>query len=176
MQPPAPRTVYPTMKKSWLIRDLALTLLTLCVVAWVGSYWRCLYFACESGRPFTVIWNVVGIARGRFWTRTHWPSRVDEFGLCTRPLGKDYQWGTSGFMGFSLQWGVRGAIVIPLYLPTLLSALLLWFVWRETRAKPRGFPVEPVVKSGEKQPGRNGGSFRAPTSEPSREGRPGPHY
>jgi hypothetical protein len=37
---------------------------------------------------------------------------------------------------------------VPLWFLTVPSALLLRFVWRKTRAKPRGFPVE-VAKSGE---------------------------
>ena len=34
--------------------------------------------------------------------------------------------------------------MVPLYFPTLLSALLLWLVWRKTRPKynGKGFPVE----------------------------------
>jgi hypothetical protein len=55
------------------------------------------------------------------------------------------------FMGFTYDDRIvgRGA-TIPLWFPTLLSALLLWFVWRKTRATPvgRAFPVE-VAKSGE---------------------------
>jgi hypothetical protein len=35
-------------------------------------------------------------------------------------------------------------IMIPLWFPPLLSALLLWLVWRKTRPKSsgKGFPVE----------------------------------
>ena len=51
------------------------------------------------------------------------------------------------FLGFSIiPWLF---VSFPLWFPTLLSALLLWFIWRKTPAErnSRGFPVAPTAKA-----------------------------
>jgi hypothetical protein len=136
------------MFRRWFIRSLALALLTLCVTAWVGSYWRliemerwdrhriicqgqwgeiCLY--CEDKRrtaPLEVTWRCYS----------------------SEPLLIQAIYGSTPhhFAGFAFERfsGNYWHVFIPLWFPTLVSALLLWFVWRKTRAKVVGgaFPVE----------------------------------
>jgi hypothetical protein len=58
-----------------------------------------------------------------------------------------YQHAFYHFIGFAYdpkKEALETMVLIPLWFPTLLFALLLWLVWRKTRGKGpgRGFPVE----------------------------------
>ena len=130
------------MIRRWLIRSLALTLLTLCVVAGVGSYWRSVVVSYHAGLDCIV--EIMSIESRRFglsWS--NWPP-IQRWEVGFWETGA-WPRGPVRFMGFHVN--ERG-ITIPLWFPTLLSALLLWRVWRKTRPKfnGRGFPVEAAGK------------------------------
>jgi hypothetical protein len=149
--------------RPWLFRVSALMLVTLCLVAWVGSYCR-----------------EVGLER---WDApTSWVLTVNggDLELCTKtvpdpawrqyvvkswdwiyclPAKSEYSTVGSNYncLGFYAWFGSGGGIfggsvmtiVIPIWFPSLLAVGLLWFVWRKTRAKPdrKAFPVEGPSKS-----------------------------
>jgi hypothetical protein len=132
-----------------VIRGLAVALVTVCAVAWVGSYWRAVGIAYvpKAAQYFGVIWD------GRFdLARVATPGapyRGWVF-VSDRPRWHDWDAGaTRHWIGFSVQVNaMRTEGTIPLWFVTLLSAGLLWLVWRWTRPKhnERGFPVEPDGK------------------------------
>ena len=143
------------MFRRWIIRGLALTLLTLCVVAWVGSYWRVVGISYNEATRSQSLFGAKGKARllvslpdgamrrWRFYYNAnaysdHENARYHFMGFAFDRAGGQALGGLPG-------WPIW-AVWVPLYFPTLLSALLLWFVWRKTRAKPIGgaFPVEPA--------------------------------
>ena len=141
------------MMRRWLIRALALALLTLGVVAWVGSYyyWPRIAFADKS-------WDRIFFVSGRLGLGHDRPSVEPFIGWhfdCPPKVVNDL-WpdadATSTWHGFGFSWFYRQHnwyITFPLWFPTLLSTLLLWFVWRKTKAKynGRGFPVEPTKET-----------------------------
>ena len=145
------------MRKRWIIRSIFIGLLTFCVVAWVGS---CLC-VIRAGHPRSGMYAILADHRinlGRNCDRRHEPAgyhppsgwiEVDRLNLSS---GEQF-WASSDkytdwhFMGFSYlgyEWGWD--TTMPLYFPTLLSALLLWFGWRKTKSKAVGgaFPAEPA--------------------------------
>jgi hypothetical protein len=53
-------------------------------------------------------------------------------------------------LGFSYGVSINVSFfTIPLWFPSLLSLLFLWFTWRKTRRKAKGkaFPIEPAVEA-----------------------------
>ena len=145
------------MMLRWLIRSLFIAFAVICVVVWASSYWRGVDFVFSGNSH-----NLMGYGHGRAYLLSiknsapqpfYWDIRVQNTSGPTdwRMENREADY---AFFGFSFlhrsQWSF---ITIPLYFPTLLSALLLWLVWRKTRAKPIGgaFPVEPTAKSGVKQ-------------------------
>ena len=147
------------MIRRWFIRGLALTLLALCVVAWVGSYWRGAYLMHDGrGWQQRAILARGGIGLGILRVSGPFHSQWLRGTMAIEPdfgwgLDKDDVFGWTGFH-FVYRWADK-TIVIPLWFPTLLSALLLWFVWRKTRAKQTGraFPVQvPATILGESKP------------------------
>jgi hypothetical protein len=144
------------MIRRWLIRGLALTLLTLCVVAWVGSYFQQHWFGRYAWDRYSIcvlaygsiIWdkydlkhveNPMEIRPWRPWS--DWLPPELDFTPWGHRAPKNWT------LGFAyMPWDIRGEwnATVPLWFPTLLSALLLWFVWRKTRPayNGRGFPVE----------------------------------
>ena len=149
------------MKKRWLIRGLALLLLTLCVGAWVGSYWRAaLAVHLERDTPSVLVvaddgWiycarKRVGYSGAPRWEMVFFSTQD------AAPFGDQGAQTQYRFAGFSINTAAGcWEMIVPFYFPTFLSALLLWFVWRKTRAKAigRAFPVEVAVatETGEKQ-------------------------
>ena len=87
------------------------------------------------------------------WGWDHSPSSEQE-----RYLRLRYEMSDHHLLGFAYQAVVEpagvgyrssvGCVFIPLWFPTLLSTLLLWLVWRKTRPRTVGFPVEPSNNSG----------------------------
>ena len=145
------------MMRRWVIRSMLILLLAMCVTAWVGSYWALGIshygrtwdgVLLEDGRigivQFNSIFNFNGVP-GWDWGKhrgvmdwTIWDKNRDTYAALK-----------FSYSSSVIHWGVT----FPLWFPTLLAALLLWFIWRKTKAKPIGgaFPVEPT-KAGEKQP------------------------
>jgi hypothetical protein len=141
------------MFRRWLIRGLVLALLALCVVALVGSYRH----PCAIGRHGihelwlhirygSIVFNeyVEPLAGSIRWEcvdvyADHQSERMDY-------LSREYHFAGFAYEGRNAVTGPFLLICIPLWFPTLLCTLLLWFVWRKTRAKPAGgaFPVEPA--------------------------------
>lgn len=154
------------MMRRWLIRGLALTLLTLCALAWVGSYFQrayiqyagqnCYYLDVESGTiRFSLSDDGFGAGRWDWNYLSPWkylsPYRQQFQGA--------YQRAKYHFAGFAFsRYHITPLFLsgwfmdVPLYFPTLLSTLLLWLVWRKTRPKynGRGFPVEAAGKGATK--------------------------
>jgi hypothetical protein len=127
------------------IRVVGLALLMLCIVAWMGSFWKAFYINCWHG---DVILSIIKVNRGRIgisWLDWTWIDWSWNWGM---GFGRPDEWGTSGFIGFSiLKYGIiEHGIVVPIWFPTILFALLLWFLWRKSRARPRGFPVVTLEK------------------------------
>jgi hypothetical protein len=144
------------MIRRWLIRALALTLLTLCAVAWVGSYSKMVGYNYAAKNWYSVIWAngrvsfaVVDAAKPGFNVKP--PPKGSSFTIrAPSALYWDYygRLAEYQFVGFVAHRGYDSYIIIPLWFPTLLSAALLWLVWRKTRPNynGRGFPVEPARK------------------------------
>lgn len=145
------------MVRRWLIRSLPLMLLTLCVVVWVGSYFETVWawhnagmiernLGCECGSiTFTEYHDFTPSVNGWHWY--HQPS-------VKAPFEEGYRSCTYKFLGFAYQpdWGHFATgwyVIIPTWFPTLLSVLLLWLVWRKTKAKPLGgaFPIDPAAST-----------------------------
>jgi hypothetical protein len=149
------------MIRRWLIRGLLLTLLTLCVTAWVTSYSQGIGIVYSGNSQVSVLGEGKGeaVLDLEFMTPSVGAGPGWEVGHSADP-DTGFANAQYHFLGFGFAKSVaiaaggtqvsRWTVWIPLWFPTLLTALLLWFVWRKTRAKPRGFPVE-VVKSGEQQ-------------------------
>jgi|WetSurMetagenome_2_1015567.scaffolds.fasta_scaffold550491_2 hypothetical protein len=128
----------------WIMRGLGVTLLTLCVAAWVASYWWTLD-AGYSRRAH--VWAYFSGGRMNF---AHCSSSAGTGWYCHWGSGS-FDWtvfnGFShvGFAGFQIvhtsdtQW-----LVFPLWFPTVMSGAVLGLVWWRTRPRRevRGFPVE----------------------------------
>jgi hypothetical protein len=133
------------MFRRWLIRGLALVLLALCVLAWAGSYGRALGFE-------NIQYNL-GMANGRLGAYRDMLSGTSPWHSYARkidPNDDDSGWDSQAqfhVAGFTLRLDQDhnyGGFTVPLWFLVVLSALMLWSVWRKTRAKPLrgGFPVE----------------------------------
>jgi hypothetical protein len=142
------------MVRRWLIRGLALTLLTLCVVAWVGSYFQRGAVHLHGGDHIRMLGLECGaigyvdddmeIGIPYAWQWFHGPNNFQQF-------RQVYQHTFYHFIGFAYdpkKLDLTTIVIIPLWFPTVLSALLLWLVWRKTRPayNGRGFPVEVAAK------------------------------
>jgi hypothetical protein len=150
------------MVRHWIIRSLALALLTLCVVAWVHSCYFFVRLTRTAGGQFWCLgWacGTVGIAvtHGPGYRSGGWEWNNERVNPAIREgIENDYSDSSIVFAGFAGTWKT-GAIneerlLVPLWFPTLLSALLLWLVWRKTRPayNGRGFPVEVAGKEAAK--------------------------
>jgi hypothetical protein len=136
------------MVRRWIIRSLALMLLTLCVTAWVGSYWREIV-AYEKSQSF----QRGGFFAGRLCLlscdagQIIWSDKtLYEFAVYNWDIQANYH--ILGFHFVHCKFPEWTEIIIPLWFPTLLSALLLWFVWWKTKPRKmrQGFPIEPTAK------------------------------
>lgn len=130
------------------MRGVFLFICTLCVTAWVGSYWRTVVVVYDNKDEYSA-----GLRWGRIvveWWYT--APGVPTMRMVGR-LAEDwsgYAPANSGWMGFVTYAAVwKGTpsyrlITVPLWCPTLLCCGLLWLVWRKTRLRGAGraFPVE----------------------------------
>ena len=139
------------MFRRWLIRSLALTLLTFCVAAWVVSYsgeygvrphlQAEIVCGFNDGFVYLVVWmNPDYDIIFPFWD--YRPGDSQAYGAYKR--AKHHLLGFAYRSSSSRSW----YLLVHMWFPTLLSALLLCFVWRKTRAKPIGgaFPVEVAAR------------------------------
>jgi len=137
------------MTLRWLIRSFAIALLTLCLSLWAWSYFRTfsilyspsfneLYWVqTHMGGVYFYSDNISRLSPG--WRFLH---NRDTFPVSAGMFNKWFL----GFTYFNMTrpmsgtWGFGG----PFWFPSLLFAVLLWFIWRQTRPKTeaRGFPVE----------------------------------
>lgn len=137
------------MNQRWLIRGLALTLLTLCVVMWVASFWGHMGVSHWGERMYSL-----GVNRGRCiaqrvdisWSMLNGWKLYDDRPLDWTAWDKS---ATMTFVGFTLVWDDMGLrVTVPMWFLSLLSALLLRFVWQKTEAAPNNSlsPVEATDK------------------------------
>jgi hypothetical protein len=151
------------MIRRWLIRGLALTLLTLCVVAWAASYWQCVqttvyaagsrvYVTCQVEAGTILIVEFVGVPARR-WNWSWQRFAVNLKGVQSVYNGIEYHGAGFAYYPSTATWPETG-LMFPLWFPTLLSALLLWLVWRKTRPayNGQGFPVEVGGAAGKEVP------------------------
>ncbi|HEY4329359.1 MAG TPA: hypothetical protein VGN88_06465 [Phycisphaerae bacterium] len=136
----------------WLIRIFFIALCVACVVAWVGSYWQGVVVQhqgakryalnVECGRVLAGCWNLSG-------SPAYWDARFYD------PKGwTDWDAKMGSFLGFTLNgtsaaYGTQFSVTLPLWFLTAISALVLGFAWRKTKAKYNGkaFPIEQSAKA-----------------------------
>jgi hypothetical protein len=148
------------MFRRWIIRSLALAPLTLCMSAWVASYWRSI--SINYWRNDVEVTNL-SVDRGRFMADSSkafsgyitpgptpcWSIENRDAGAIEWPFfDASAKFSISGFALWNTGPVPRGisyhGVSVPAWFPTLLSALLLCLLWRKTRPKHtvKGFPVE----------------------------------
>jgi len=141
--------------KRRIIRAIFIGLLTICVVAWIGSYWRGFFvvrqsdkqysLTIECGRVLTGCWNLSAsplVWNADFYDPKGWSDWDAHMG--NRFLGFT-------FNGPSPVYDSTFSITIPLWFISLVAALLLWYVWRKTRPTippEKAFPVQDLPAPG----------------------------
>ncbi len=147
------------MHRRWIIRSLALALLTLCVTAWMGSYWLDVeaewYIDLDVFRAHLECGRMV-IEHDTRAEDYVMPRCTAHIGVHGKPFRFHYGYMRWQFLGFGYdpsrirfsKGDDNWSAAAPLWFPTLLSALLLWLIWRKTRPKynGKGFPVEPAAQ------------------------------
>jgi hypothetical protein len=141
----------------WIVRGLTVTLLAMCVAAWVGSYWWSAGVEYKPGLCYGVFatgGRIEVVRREPFFEDPGWHLS----GFRTNPrhipdLERDAtrRWLVANVGGGETYWWVT----VPMWAPAAVLALGAWVVWRKTRAKSggQGFPVVPAtMKEGELPP------------------------
>ncbi len=126
------------MIRRWLIRSFFIALCVICAGAWLGSRWRTVGLA-QILRP-GVRELPAAIVKDTFWIEWldswsgHWYVYFDN---AMNPPQE-------GFLGFDV---FKYGFMAPLWFPALLSAFLLWIIWRLTRRRKvsAAFPIEPTA-------------------------------
>jgi hypothetical protein len=153
------------MIRGWILRGLAVTLLAVCVAAWVGSYWRTVefYHANPAGDYVQTLCVSVGrvdvnqrVLEGpvapewRYWSEANNPKAGFWLAVYARDRYEKARW---RWWGFSLEPAVTGWVMVPLWFLAVCSAGVVIWVWRKTRAKynGKGFPVEVGGCAGEER-------------------------
>ncbi|HEY4329361.1 MAG TPA: hypothetical protein VGN88_06475 [Phycisphaerae bacterium] len=138
---------------------MVLTLFMLCVVAWVGSFWRepALYY---RGRANALV--VAGVVDSIVFRMASYEDQARNTGVFPQLLAadakrtqEDYQATPHHLLGFAYEDLSPGphllsphsrevAVWVPFWFPSVLLAVLLWQVWRKTGHKyhGKGFPME----------------------------------
>ena len=144
------------MKKRWVIRGFFISLLTLCVFAWMGSYWQecdlgyvghswCVWLVTDRGVVSVSV--EYGHQEPPKWFFLHYDHPLPGFlQIVDGPWGAGYQTSAYHFMGFAYTsfrptsnlW----AVWVPFWFPTFLSALTLWRVWQPKRGRPLAPPAD----------------------------------
>jgi len=139
------------MKHRWLIRSFFITLLVLCIGAWVWSYpfrERVGYTGRTGYQEWVCEIGGGGVFVGRHWGFTGTPGwEYLHLGKDNFPDGTDGSPYLLGFRFFSSPpppAGLGSFAIVPFWFMTALSTAALVFVWRKTgKPKPlRAFPVE----------------------------------
>jgi hypothetical protein len=139
------------MVRLWLIRSLALTLLTLCIMAWVGSYFQPLEIGYRESYDY---FDGVALSEGRIFFFHDWysPSFLPPPKFSVRQGSADnfpnFEAGPD--LGFGLsRSSYHGWLAIPFWFITVLTLVSFYFALRITRVKAivGGFPIEPTAKS-----------------------------
>jgi hypothetical protein len=141
----------------WVFRGLAFLLLAVCVAAWVGSYFKTAALSKTEGRYYWVVWlqcGELGVGEdvGPRREESRWAVRFLDSVPASQTFyaGCEHRW-----LGFAYRAGAPTPrdwsryYFVPLYVPTVLAAGVLWLAWRRTRAKHcgKGFPVEVMRES-----------------------------
>jgi hypothetical protein len=139
------------MHRRWLIRLPFLLALAFFAAVWVISHFGRFSLYKYSGGHIWELGAVEGLVfsgESGLYPLLDSPPRIQFVrGWKARQLFPDPP--TLGFYcGRWPRFSDSFGIAFPLWLPTLLSALLLWLVWRKTRPKLAGnaFPIEPTAK------------------------------
>ena len=144
------------MIRRWIIRGLCIWTLLLCIGLWILCGIRYGYLWYESHNRELTLDAINGQIRINCYRDTHiraswgyrifrndpsqfWPSLQEP-----RPDDAIHHFYYAGFSFYSSNGDPLWEVSIPGWFPTLLSAALLWFVWRKTRPTQlgQGFPVE----------------------------------
>jgi hypothetical protein len=144
------------MGNRWLIRGSFMLPVLLCVVAWGWSYpfrERIAYAGASGVQEWAIELGDGGLFLGRSWGCTEVPGWSYEH-LGKDPFASDIY--GAGFCLFGFQFfrspvppsGIGSFLIIPFWFPTVLSVMLLFFVWRRTKPK-NGGAVPVIVKGGE---------------------------
>ena len=145
------------MRFRWIIRGLALLLLLASAGFWLQSYWRWHFlgfrgFAIRSENGSIVIIPKTP-AIGVGWRGGE---RTPQWSLWLKPLHDDLRYHAAGFAYDDKRvtfGGWETVLMVPFWATTLAAALLLWFVWRNTRPRTAtAFPVEPANSAQQAQP------------------------
>lgn len=141
----------PSMVRRWLIRSFFIALCVLCVGAWMGSYFQAV-FVHYFARTHVLTWGAYDgfldfadqdspVFSSATWTWRHIATDHKE-------AQEEYRASPYHFAGFAYNNHTVGtqywSVQVPLWFLTFISALLHWFVWRKTRPRMAGFPVEPA--------------------------------
>jgi hypothetical protein len=141
------------MFRRWLIRSFFIALCVVCAAVWVGSYFQrvavhyhghdhILILGLDCG-AIGYINNDIEVGIPYAWQWYRGPTNFQEF--------RQYYRRTSyHFIGFAFdpkKTDFVTVVMIPLWLPTLLSAVLLWLAWHKTKTRPKatGFPIKPTT-------------------------------
>jgi hypothetical protein len=141
------------MKRRWFIRSLVAIPFLVCVVAWAVSEWHWCGPGYHNGRRSSWdLWlnrGAISLWKFRDNEIEHWewlwsPAvRLPDFRndsiyeLCGFAIGKN----TGGYTSF--------VMVVPLWFPTLASAIVLLWTWRKTGTKAAGGAFPMMEKSAE---------------------------
>jgi hypothetical protein len=140
------------MARGWLIRSFFVAQCAICALAWIISYVRPVEFIVNYP-AYKYVFVPFSDGRIAFLHENDVVTSHHGWGLGCR-WGSHFEWRQGDqnanfhFLGFSSyspaprEW----LYSIPLWFPTFLSSLLLWFIWRKTKPKRLGgaFPVEPA--------------------------------
>jgi hypothetical protein len=148
------------MLRRWIIRSLAIALLTLCVTAWVGSYFEGVevryssaphHYSLMLGAGELFTWDQFnGWSAPPGFGPPQWFEGHGQFDARMRAgVQRLYKAIPYHLLGFAWQPyrappDADQRMMIPLWFPTTLSAAFLCLAWRKTRPKhtAKGFPVE----------------------------------
>jgi hypothetical protein len=139
------------MLRRWLIRASCLLALTLIVTAWVLSHRGVDQVFKWSGGHVWAVGMAPGICFAYRYDMPDYPNQPLEYRSYAGFSARDF-FAVDPVLGFycgRVPFSYSLLITFPLWLPTLLLAILNAFVWRKTR-RPRvgtGFPVEPALNT-----------------------------